>query len=232
MKKHIRFLAAVISLSVAVSGMVVPASAAVEKNTKSSQTYSTDSIVGGWQINEDSTSLNKNPDAKSAFLKARKGLTGVKLQPMAYLGSQVVSGKNYCILCRITTVSVDAKPEIALVYVYEDLNGNAKITGYQTIIGKVLPGSFSANEGKFKLGNNKAVKKAYKKAMKDNNADGYEPVAYLGDQVVSGSNYMILARGKGTDDVEKGYYLIIVYADLKGNAEINRIEPLELGNID
>ena len=43
---------------------------------------------------------------------------------------------------------------------------------------------------------------------------------------------MILARGKGTDDVAKGLYLIIIYADLNGNAEINRIEPLELGNID
>ena len=75
------------------------------------------------------------------------------------------------------------------------------------------------------------TKDEYKQAMKDN-ADGYEPIAYLGNQVVAGSNYMILARGKGTDEVDKGLYLIIIYADLNGNAEINRIEPLELGNYD
>ena len=68
--------------------------------------------------------------------------------------------------------------------------------------------------------------------MKDNNADGYEPIAYLGDQVVSGSNYMILARGKGSDEVAEGLYLIVIYADLNGNEEINRIEALELGNFD
>ena len=231
MKKHIKALAAVISLSIAFSGLSVSASAAITSEKTSAQTYNSNTIVGGWSINYDSTSLSKNSDAKSAFLKARKKVTDTKIQPIAFLGSQVVAGKNYCFLCKITATSSNARPEIALVYVYEDLKGNTEITGYQTIIGKLLPGGFSANDGKFKLGNNKAVKKAYKKAMKDN-ADGYEPIAYLGDQVVAGSNYMILARGKGTDEVDKGLYLIIIYADLNGNAEINRIEPLELGNYD
>jgi len=231
MKKHIKVLAAVISLSIAFSGLSVAVSASVTNELVSSQTYNSDTIVGGWAINYDSTSLSKNSDAKSAFLKARKKVTDTKIQPIAFLGSQVVAGKNYCFLCKITAASSNARPEIALVYVYEDLMGNVEITGYQTIIGKLLPGGFSANDGKFKLGKNKVVKKAYNKAMKDN-ADGYEPIAYLGDQVVAGSNYMILARGKGTDDVAKGLYLIIIYADLNGNAEINRIEPLELGNYD
>ena len=202
MKKHIKALAAVISLSIAFSGLSVSASAAITSEKTSAQTYNSNTIVGGWSINYDSTSLSKNSDAKSAFLKARKKVTDTKIQPIAFLGSQVVAGKNYCFLCKITATSSNARPEIALVYVYEDLNGN-----------------------------NKAVKKAYKQAMKDN-ADGYEPIAYLGDQVVAGSNYMILARGKGTDEVDKGLYLIIIYADLNGNAEINRIEPLELGNYD
>ncbi|MCR5021100.1 hypothetical protein [Ruminococcus sp.] len=232
MKKHIKAIAAVISLSIAFSGLSVSSSAAITSEKTSAQTYNSNTIVGGWSINYDSTSLSKNPDAKSAFLKARKAVTDISIQPIAYLGSQVVSGRNYCFLCKLTAVSSDSRPEIALVYIYEDLKGNAKIIGYQTIIGKVLPGGFSANEGKFKLSNNKAVKMAYKKAMKDNNADGYEPIAYLGDQVVSGINYMILARGKGTDEVAEGLYLIVIYADLNGNAEINRIEALELGNID
>lgn len=232
MKKHIKVLAAVISLSIAISGMPVAASAIVTSNLSAVQAYSEKNVVGGWKLNYDSTSLKNNPDAKTAFLKARKAVTDTKIQPIAFLGSQIVSGRSYCFLCKLTAVSSDSRPKIALVYIYEDLKGNAKIIGYQTIIGKLLPGGFSANEGKFKLGNNKAVKKAYKKAMKDNNADGYEPIAYLGDQVVSGSNYMILARGKGTDGAAKGLYLIIIYADLNGNAEVSRIEPLELGNID
>ena len=231
MKKHIKTIAAVVSLTIALSGLTT-VSAEPNTNITTLQTYNINNIVGGWEINDGSTSLNKNPEAKDAFLKARKAATNVKIQPIAFLGSQVVAGTNYCFLCKVTAVSPDAKPEIALVYVYKDLKGNAEITGYQTIIGKQVPGGFNANDGKFKLGNNKLVKKAYREAMKDTPADAYEPVAYLGDQVVAGSNYMILARGTGTNDVAKGLYLIIVYADLDGNAEINRIESLELGHTD
>ena len=88
------------------------------------------------------------------------------------------------------------------------------------------PGSFEANEGKFGMSKNAAVKKAYEDAA---DTDDYTPMAYLGSQVVSGSNYMVLARGKGD---KTGLYLVTIYADLKGNAEIHSIEPLVLGDMD
>ena len=229
-------MAAVISLSVVFSALSVCVSAKDTADTAFTASFSTDSaetIVGGWSVNTGSTALKKNPEAKKALTKALKKYKDAKIEPVAYLASQVVAGTNYCFICRTTDATEDARPEIKLVYVYADLSGNAEITGFQTVIGKLLPGGYEANEGKFKLGNNKTVKKALKKAAKGLAGIDYEPVAYLGSQVVAGSNYMILVRVKDNDtEVKAGYYLVSVYADLNGNAEINEIAPLAFGNID
>ena len=61
------------------------------------------------------------------FGKALEGLTGASYLPVANLGEQVVAGLNRCLLCRVTPVVPDARPHYALVYVYEDLQGGAKL---------------------------------------------------------------------------------------------------------
>ena len=73
------------------------------------------------------------------------------------IGSQVVAGMNYCLLCKVTAVAPDAKPQYRLVYIYEDLNGNAEITGSKTIIGETLPGGFEANTGDTSIYKNSEV---------------------------------------------------------------------------
>ena len=129
MKKHIKVLAAVISLSIAISGMPVAASATASYDLSSMQAYSEKNVVGGWKLNYDSTSFKNNPDAKAVFLKARKAVTDTTIQPIAFLGSQIVSGRNYCFLCKLTAVSSDSRPEIALVYIYEDPREMLKLSG-------------------------------------------------------------------------------------------------------
>ena len=56
------------------------------------------------------------------------GLTGVRYEPVAYLGSQLVAGRNHCFLCKATVVYPGAAPKFVLVYIYEDLSGNARMT--------------------------------------------------------------------------------------------------------
>ena len=73
------------------------------------------------------------------------------------IGSQVVAGMNYCQLCKVTAVAPDAKPQYRLVYIYEELNGNAEITGSKTIIGETLPGGFEANTGDTSIYKNSEV---------------------------------------------------------------------------
>ena len=60
--------------------------------------------------------------------KATEKLLGVEYEPVANIGSQVVAGTNHAVLCRITAVTPDAPSYYALVYIYEDLEGNCEVT--------------------------------------------------------------------------------------------------------
>ena len=82
-------------------------------------------MVGGWNIAENNAVTEEQ---KAVFDKAVEKLLGVSYEPVAYLGSQVVAGQNHCFLCKATVVYPGAAPKLVLVYVYEDLNGGAKVT--------------------------------------------------------------------------------------------------------
>ncbi len=87
-------------------------------------------IVGGWSASDDSMITD---EVKAVFDMATKDLTGVDYQPVAYLGSQVVAGINHAILCRATAVMPEAKPYYTIMYIYEDLEGNATIQEFSDI---------------------------------------------------------------------------------------------------
>lgn len=82
-------------------------------------------LSGGWSVAEVSGISGEN---RSVFDRATEELLGVDYEPIAYLGCQVVAGLNHCFLCRATLVYPDAVPALVLVYIYEDLSGNAEIT--------------------------------------------------------------------------------------------------------
>ena len=90
-------------------------------------------IAGGWAINEGDVGMEANPEAKAALEKALEGLTGAGYEPLACLGTQVVAGTNYCILCRITPVAPNAASHFGLVYVYQALDGTAKLLDVQDL---------------------------------------------------------------------------------------------------
>ncbi len=90
-------------------------------------------IAGGWAINEGDTGMEANPEARAALEKALEGLTGAGYEPLACLGTQVVAGTNYRILCRITPVVPDPASHFGLVYVYQALDGTAKLLDVQDL---------------------------------------------------------------------------------------------------
>ena len=91
---------------------------------------SAESLVGGWKT-PDSRELT--PEALDAFNKAMEGLVGVDYKPVALLGTQLVAGMNYCILCEAKVVYPGAEPYYAKVTVYEDLKGNATVTDIEKL---------------------------------------------------------------------------------------------------
>lgn len=84
-------------------------------------------LAGGWAPAEDTAMTQERTEL---LQKALDGLVGVKYEGVAYLGSQVVAGRNHCILCKATAVAPDAVPKYVLVFIYEDLQGNATIMNF------------------------------------------------------------------------------------------------------
>ena len=80
--------------------------------------------LGGWQATTDTTIDDK---AQAAFDAAYDEDDEMELEPIDLLATQIVSGTNYCFLCR-------SDAGYSLVYVYEDLQGDAQITSIQDIV--------------------------------------------------------------------------------------------------
>lgn len=87
-------------------------------------------LDGGWSVS-DKTEITD--EVREVFDRALDGMVGVSYEPVAYLGSQVVAGTNHCILCKATVVYPNAVPYYTLMYIYEDLDGNAEILGFSDV---------------------------------------------------------------------------------------------------
>ena len=73
------------------------------------------------------------------------------------------------------------------------------------------------------------VQTAFDKASETFTGSELKPVAYLASQVVAGTNYMILCEAATTtEDPVTSYQMVIVYADLQGNAEITQVKEFDL----
>lgn len=235
MRKTVRLTAAAMAAIIAASCVSFGAFAENSADIIESEPSIADEILGGWEVSGNSSSMSKNPQAKAAFEKATEGMTGVSYKAIAVLGTQVVAGMKYAILCRATPVYPDADSEMVVMYIYESLDGSAEITGFQTIIGEPEEGGFTANTGKTAIDKkrNKKIYSAYKKAMKGLEGVSYKPVAYLGSQVAAGSNYMILCRSQAAyPDAPYEWSLVTVNKSLKGKVKLLDIQTLELGSTD
>ena len=82
-------------------------------------------MVGGWSVAENNAVTEEQ---KAVFDKAIEKLMGISHESVAYLGSQLVAGTNHCFLCKATVIYPDAVPSYKLVYIYQDLQGDATVT--------------------------------------------------------------------------------------------------------
>ena len=90
-------------------------------------------MTGGFTLNTGKTELKDNEEVNAAFKKALEGFTGVSYEPIAYLGSQVVSGTNYAILCFEKASTASSETKLSIVTVYEDLEGHAEILSTEEV---------------------------------------------------------------------------------------------------
>lgn len=91
-----------------------------------------DNMVGSWVYAE---STDITPEIEVVMTKATETVTGEVYEPVVYVGSQLVSGTNHAILCKVmpSTSGLDTPASYAVIYIYEDLEGNCSITDTEAI---------------------------------------------------------------------------------------------------
>ena len=224
--------------------LLVSLAACGEQKTDKTATVdeATEAVSGGWTVNEALTAVMLPSEVQTAFDKAVGALDGMDYSPVAYIGSQVVAGMNYAVLCKAATVTAEPVISLKVLIIYADLNGNAEVTNvadfniadYAVGEGKTpeqLAGGWSAPEEVVGSGLSTEADAAYDKAM-----DGYAggvtaPLAELGTQVVAGTNYAILSHCiPVTENSVPCIQVVNIYSDLDGNAEINNVCTLDIAD--
>lgn len=176
-------------------------------------------LAGGWSRAESPVVTD---DLRTLADQAMENLAEADFTPVAYIGSQVVAGTNYCLLFRFVPVEPDAVSGYALATIFKDLDGSAHVLDfYECDAEEGLPdllGSWTP------AGNptvTDAARAAVEKAVKASGEAEVSPVALLATQLVSGTNYALLCEISSSPlSPESSYVILHVYEDLSGNAVI------------
>lgn len=190
--------------------------------------------MGSWAVPEDSTVTE---DHKKIFNNMTSKLDGFFFEPVAFLGSQVVAGTNYCFLCKPTIKSNSGLHSLSLVYIYVNLKGEASLLSEERL---VLPGTENAGKeapvpGGWSYAESTEItdkiKEVMSKATETLTGETYEPVAYVGYQVVSGTNHAILCKATPSVKELNGaskWILVTVYENLEGKCEITDTKDITI----
>ena len=82
--------------------------------------------LGGWSL-DDVKGCNLPQKVQSAFTDATSNITGADYEPVAYLGSQQVSGMNYKILAMKTPVVPNGEKSLVKIIVNAATDGTARM---------------------------------------------------------------------------------------------------------
>ena len=192
-------------------------------------------LAGGWEA---SVSTEVTAELSEVFEKAQEGYTGENYSPVAYLGSQLVSGTNHAFLCK-----TDSDSYWSIVYVYENLDGVCEITNayildiaasnYENI---VLTGKPSGEDmvGGWSMAETTEIDEELGAVIDGATADmsgvSYEPVLVLETQVVAGTNYAVLCKTQSdSEDAEPYWTVLYIYRNLSDEGQVMSSPVIILG---
>ena len=196
-------------------------------------------IVGGW-VTAEVARTELTEEEEENFKKAMEVVLGETYEPVCVLATQVVSGTNYAYLGRGTTVTAEPVSNFFIVKIYQDLEGNVKLESISEInimeiatadgnAENVLGGWQLTDTGKPGTLGSEEAQSSFEKALSEIVGVTYNPIQLLASQIVSGTNYIALARGRVSDaEGTLGLYVITWYADLEGNSKVSDIKKFNL----
>lgn len=185
-------------------------------------------IIGGWDIDVSNENNNIPSKIKKVFESATKDYTKMKLTPITLLGTQIVSGTNYMYLCKAET---DTSFKWVIVTIYNDLEGNSELKNvkYFNLNDYVninsnnntvqTLGGWTVNENStIKLEDN--IQKIFDEVTNIDENIIYKPIALLGEQISTGTNYAVLATCYNKQDNTLSIKLLTIYNDLESNSKL------------
>ena len=192
-------------------------------------------LVGAYNTNLVSFSLKDNPDAMNAFEAAfPNGYNYTHYEPIALLGTQVVSGTNYLYLCKSTWTDYQENVSFVLLQIYQDLSGKSQVVGsailFPTEESREEGEDYIDNTGSYLPENIPAIQNAFKEAVKDNENVSYIPLAYIGKHTQEGKpeeDVIFAAKNPRGTDTKISYELLYIGKDKEGKAKLVKTEDVE-----
>ena len=211
-----------------------PTESGATEGEKGKAENNSDSLVGSYNTNLVSFSLKDNPDAMNAFEAAfPKGFNYTHYEPIALLGTQVVSGTNYLYLCKSTWTDYQENVSFVLLQIYQDLSGKSEVMGsailFPTEESREEGEDYIDNTGSYLPENIPAIQNAFKEAVPDDENAYYIPLAYIGKHTQEGKpeeDVIFAAKDPRGTDAKISYELFYIGKDKDGKAKLVKTEDV------
>ena len=211
-----------------------PTESGATEGEKGKAENNSDSLVGSYNTNLVSFSLKDNPDAMNAFKAAfPKGYNYTHYEPIALLGTQVVSGTNYLYLCKSTWTDYQENVSFVLLQIYQDLSGKSQVVGsailFPTEESREEGEDYIDNTGSYLPDNIPAIQNAFEEAVPDDENAYYIPLAYIGKHTQEGKpeeDVIFAAKDPRGTDAKISYELFYIGKDKNGKAKLVKSEDV------
>ena len=212
-----------------------PTESGATKEKEQAENNSDAPLVGAYNTNLVSFSLKDNPDAMNAFEAAfPNGYNYTHYEPIALLGTQVVSGTNYLYLCKSTWTDYQENVSFVLLQIYQDLSGKSEVMGsailFPTEESREEGEDYIDNTGSYLPENIPAIQNAFNEAVKDNENVSYIPLAYIGKHTQEGKpeeDVIFTAKKSKGKDAKTNYELLYIGKDKDGKAKLLKTEDVQ-----
>ena len=211
-----------------------PTETGATEGEKGKAENNSDSLVGAYNTNLVSFSLKDNPDAMNAFEAAfPNGYNYTHYEPIALLGTQVVSGTNYLYLCKSTWTDYQENVSFVLLQIYQDLSGKSQVVGsailFPTEESREEGEDYIDNTGSYLPENIPAIQNAFKEAVPNDENASYIPLAYIGKHTQEGKpeeDVIFAAKKSKGKDAKANYELLYIGKDKDGKAKLVKAEDV------
>ena len=211
-----------------------PTESGATEGEKGKAENNSDSLVGAYNTNLVSFSIKDNPDAMNAFEAAfPNGYNYTHYEPIALLGTQVVSGTNYLYLCKSTWTDYQENVSFVLLQIYQDLSGKSEVMGsailFPTEESREEGEDYIDNTGSYLPENIPAIQNAFNEAVMDNENVSYIPLAYIGKHTQEGKpeeDVIFTAKDPRGTDAKISYELFYIAKDKDGKAKLVKTEDV------